>query len=419
MKPSSPLAALTALLLLAATTADARVAVRPRRPPLDTLAAGAMSSFSWDLYAQVNKDEGANLVYSPASIMFAVGMTFGGADGDTASEMSSALHFDSIGGQGDVAAGLGALMSGLNAEGRKKGVELRVVNRIWAAKGFPWSKQFMGVVTKAWGAGIEQADFANAAEQARKTINAWVEKHTNERIKDLLPEGILDGSTVMVLVNAIYFKGQWVHKFDKKDTKPDTFVTASGDKVQAPLMHQTATLLHTAAQGLQIVDLPYKNTTLAMDLIVPDDARGLPAVEKQLTSDNVTTWLSSLSPAEDLDLTMPRFQVTVPLSLAPPLMAMGMKQAFDAGAANFTGMLDAKAKQSHQLYISAVVHKAFVLVDEEGSEAAAATAVVMTDAAARIPPKVRADHPFVWIIRDTKTGAILFVGRVTDPTKQS
>jgi serpin B len=370
-----------------------------------TPAADANNAFAVDLFRQLTPDETSNLVYSPASVDFALAMTYGGARGETATEMANALHY-----QGDPSAGLGALMAQLNGEGRKPGLELRVVNRIWAQKGFPWSKPFLATAEKAWAAGIEQADFVNAAAQAQKTINDWVEKQTHSRIKNLIPDGILDSSTVMVLVNAIYFKGSWLHKFDKRATRDESFTTAAGKKVETPLMHQTATLRYAAAPGLQVVELPYRGSTLAMDVVVPNGAGGLPSVEKQLA--NLPSWLERLQPVDDLELTLPRFEVTVTLALAPALKALGMKQAFIPGTADFTGMVDAKKPLS----ISAVLHKAFVRVDEEGAEAAAATAVLISATDAHIQPKVRADHPFLWLIRDTKSGAILFVGRVTDPT---
>jgi serpin B len=379
---------------------------------LFTLLAAAASAtignnnFAVDLYSQINGDESKNLAFSPASISFALAMTYGGARGQTAAEMQKALHFEA-----DIA-GLGALMAQLNAEGKKPGVQLTVVNRTWAQKGFPWSKSFVEKATKAWAAGVESADFVNQADKVRRTINAWVEKQTRSRIKDLLPDDSVDRSTVMVLVNAIYFKGQWLHKFDKKDTRTESFTTASGQKVQAPLMHQTHRLPYATGPGLQLIELPYKNTTLAMDLVVPDDDAGLPAVEKQLA--HLPEWLAALQPAEDVELTLPRFEVTAPLDLKPPLLALGMSDAFSDGA-DFTGMLS--DPRGHHLFISAVLHKAFVRVDESGSEAAAATAVMMSDDAVHIPPKVRADHPFIWIIRDTSSGAILFVGRVSDPTR--
>jgi serpin B len=405
-------ASLAVSLCAGAGTTNARVAIR-RSPPVDALAVDATSGFTFDLYAQLANDKAnanKNLVFSPLSLELALGMTYNGAIGKTATEMASALHLDQFESQADAARGLRALEATLNsASGKSKDLELRIVDRIWAQKGIAWSKLFLG------SADVEQTSFTKA-EQVRKTINAWVEKQTNARIKDLIPEGVLDSQTVMVLGNAIYFKGQWVHKFDKKETKTDSFTTAAGKKVKAPLMHQQTTLLYTKQKDAQIVELPYKDSTLAMDVIVPTDAKGLADVEKELTSGNVPSWFAQLTPTDDVDLTMPRFQVTLPLSLAEILEKLGMKSAFDAGSADFSGMLDAGEKSGHKPYISAVVHKAFVLVDEEGSEAAAATAVVIREESLRIPPKVRADHPFVWIIRDTKTGAILFIGRVTDPT---
>jgi serpin B len=368
-----------------------------------TPAADSTNGLAVDLYHQVAGDENRNLVFSPVSISFALGMTYAGARGDTAVEMAKALHYS-----GDVAASLGGLMGELNAEGRKPGVTLGVVNRIWAQKGLPWSKSFLQTATRAWASGIEPADFA--AGGVNEKINGWVEKQTHSRIKQLIPDGVLDAGTVMVLVNAIYFKGQWRNKFDKRATRDEPFTTAAGKKVQAPLMHQTATLRHFAAPGLQVVELPYRNTTLAMDLVVPDEAGGLPAVEKQLA--HLPAWLAGLQPDDDVQLTLPRFEVTLPLTLAEPLMALGMKRAFAPETADFSGM----ARIDRPLFISAVLHKAFVRVDEEGSEAAAATAVVMSDAAVHVPPVVRADHPFLWLIRDTRSGAILFIGRVSDPT---
>jgi serpin B len=399
-------------MLLVATAADAKVAAR-RRPPLDELAAEANNLFAIALYAQLASDKAnadQNLVFSPASIELALDLTYAGAKSDTASQMAAALRFDQIGAQRDVAAGFAMLEKELGAQGKKQGVELRIVDRIWAQKGIRWAKQL---------ADVEQADFVHAAEKVQKTINTWVDKQTKGRIKDLIPDGTLQPTTVMVLVNAIYFKGQWAHKFDKKDTQTEPFTTSTGVKVKTPLMHQIASLGYTQIPGAQVVELPYRQSSLAMDLIVPDDVNGFAEVEKEFTAG---TWafLAQLSPTNDVDLTMPRFQVTLPLSLVDSLTNLGMKVPFDPEQADFSGLLDPKEKDEHQLYISAIVHKAFVLVDEEGSEAAAATAVVMDDAGDAVapqPPKVRADHPFVWLIRDTKSGAVLFIGRVTDPTK--
>ncbi len=393
-------------------------AVAYRRPPPPPpkkltpaqLAVLATNAFSADLYRELAARDG-NLVFSPASIEIALGMTIPGAAGDTLSEMSQVMHGTDF----------APLVAAIAGAGKQKGVELRVADRIWADKQFPFLASYLQTTSKTYGAPVETVDFRKKAESIRKTINKWVAGQTKDHIKKLLPEGSLTDLTRMVLVNAIYFKASWQHGFKKADTADGDFTKADGTKTTAKLMTQAKNEFPMAVlpgNGLSIIELPYKGSSLAMDVILPDDAAGLPAVEAQLSQGMLDSWLTSMQPTNDVLLTLPRFTMTMETPVTDALKQLGMVHAFDQDSADFSAMIDAKkATQDQALYISAIFHQAFIAVDEQGSEAAAATGVVMAEpTAVHVQPTFRADHPFVYLIRDTKTGAILFMGRVADPT---
>ena len=377
--------------------------------------------FAFDLYAQLRGAEG-NLFLSPYSISTALTMTYGGARGETADQMAQVLHLPA---SGEAVHGVyGALQKDLNAAGEGPGApgfELVVANRLWGQKGFAFLPDFLALIERNYGAGLEQVDFARETEEARKTINAWVEKQTRDKIKELLKPGVLDAMTRLVLTNAIYFKGKWAEEFDKKATRDEDFFLTPETKVAAPLMHRTADFGYFAGDNLQVLELPYqvargdshgRGDRLSMVVLLPKAKDGLAALETSLSAEKVAEWLGQLHRRE-VRVALPRFKTTAEFSLAEVLAAMGMKDAFDAGKADFSGMTG-----DRDLFISAVVHKAFVDTNEEGTEAAAATAVIAPLAAMpESPPVFRADHPFLFLIRDTKTGAILFLGRILDPTK--
>jgi serpin B len=364
--------------------------------------------FAFDLYAHLLRQEG-NLFLSPYSISTALTMTYAGARGQTADQMAKVLCLPAS--REAVHVAYATLQRDLNAAGAKGAFDLVVANRLWGQKGYEFLSDFLALVEKNYGAGLEQVDFAGATEAARQTINTWVEKQTRDKIKELLKPGILDGrETTLVLTNAIYFKGKWSEEFDKKLTRDEDFFVTPEKKVTAPLMHQTETFGYFDGGEFQALELPYQGDRLAMVVLLPKAKDGLAALEASLSAEKLAEWVGKLHRRE-VQVALPRFKTAAEFSLKDTLVAMGMTDAF--GDADFSGM-DGKK----DLVISAVVHKAFVDVNEEGTEAAAATAVVMGRAAMPEPaPVFRADHPFLFLIRDTKTGAILFLGRILDPTK--
>jgi serpin B len=352
--------------------------------------------FAIDLYQQLAKDAPGNLFFSPFSISDALAMTYGGAATTTAEQMAKALHFG---------AGTHEGFSLLNADLKSgKGYQLSVANRLFAQKGLPLLPAYTKLVATSYGAPVEALDFANAGEPSRKHINDWVETQTQKRIKDLLPPGVINAATRLVLANAIYFKGTWAHAFDKKDTRPMPFHLAGGKSADVPMMTQELVArYHDGASG-QIVELPYAGGALSMVVFVPKADLASTKLDRRLFDGSLNS-----STDQDVRVYLPRFKMTGELRLDDTLKALGMTEAFTPRA-DFSGI-----DGDHDLYISAVVHKAFVEVNEEGTEAAAATGVVMAAASVERVPEVRADHPFVFALRDNRTGSILFLGRVADP----
>lgn len=364
--------------------------------------------FAWDLYGKLREKEG-NLFFSPFSISSALAMTSTGAKGDTQKEMLSTLHLP----EGKAThAGMGSLLTHLSASDLKKnGYEVTTANALWGQKGYPWIKEFLDGTKKDYGAGLSEVDYIAATEEARKTINAWVEKQTRDRIRDLLPAGVLSGNTRLVLTNAIYFKGNWAKQFKPDRTRDQEFTLQNGKKEKVRMMHQTGEFSFFQNEELKVLELPYAGDNLSMVLFLPVKTDGLPELEKQMTSENIDKWVGGLRKVKDLPVAIPKFKMESEFGLNDVLNSLGMKLAFDAQKADFSGMTS-----QPELYISAVVHKAFVEVNEEGTEAAAATGVVMTlRAAPARMPTFTADHPFVFAIRDLKTKTLLFVGRVANP----
>ncbi len=404
------------LVVLASSQAVVGAVEQPTAPPQDAAQAEDVAKvaegcnrFAFDLYARLKGAEG-NLFLSPYSISTALTMTYAGARGRTAEQMAKVLCLPASGEA--VHGAYGALQNDLNAAGAGGAFELVVANRLWGQKGYEFLPDFLKLLEADYGAGIGTLDFAKETEAARQIINAWVEKQTRDKIKELLKPGILGRETTLVLTNAIYFKGKWAEEFDKKATQEEDFFLAPEKKITVPLMHQTADFGYFEGDGLQALELPYRGDRLAMVVLLPKAKDGLAALEASLSADKVAEWVGKLHRRE-VQVALPRFKTTAEFSLKDPLVAMGMADAFDPSKADLSGMNGQK-----DLFISAVIHKAFVDVNEEGTEAAAATAVVIRPKnGGRPPPEFRADHPFLFLIRDTKTGAILFLGRILDPTK--
>ncbi len=377
----------------------------------------SINAFSADIYGQV-KGEPGNLVLSPASIAIALGMTYQGATGTTADEFSSVLHIQDSGldaAQWHAAAGeLGVRWtSSGDAEGRVPPPEIALANRLFGAKGLPFKEDFLSDSLRDYRAPMERLDFS-ATEPARAHINGWVEDRTRDRIKDLLPPGSIQSDTLLVLANAIYFKAQWLDPFNEAATKDAPFFAGGSKEVKVPTMRTVKNFRYTSADDATFVEMPYGGGSYAMMLAVPNERDGLSALESKLSADAFFGWTSKMK-FQRVELAMPKFRVEPPksLELTPTLEALGLKKAFTDGA-EFFGMVDPK---DDLLKITNVFHKGFIEVDETGTEAAAATAVVMGRAGSMPsePVKVDVDRPFLFFIRDTQTGTVLFMGRVVDP----
>jgi serpin B len=364
--------------------------------------------FAVALYGRLRHQNG-NLFFSPESISTALAMAYAGARGSTASEMAKTLHFTLP--PDKLHPAMGALLRDLNAA--HEGYQLSVANALWAQQGYTFLDDFLSLLKTDYGAGLNQVNFKGATEAARLTINQWVEQKTQDKIKDLLQPGALRSDTRLVLTNAIYFKGDWETQFDKAQTKSEDFHLSPAQAATAPLMHREGRFSYFDGGTFQILEIPYKSKELSMIVFLPKDAGGLSALEQSITGSNLQQWLGKLGSVPKVIVTLPKFKMTQQFELGSTLSAMGMPQAF-SGSADFSGMTGHR-----DFAISEVIHKAYVDVNEEGTEAAAATAVTMRALAMRAPegppPVFRADHPFVFMIRDNRSASILFMGRMADP----
>lgn len=377
----------------------------------------ANNRFAFDLYGQLAEKPG-NLFFSPFSGHAALTMTAAGARNETLAEMRKVLHLptDAV---TDV--GYGQLLPRVNGAGvapKKRGYQLRTANAVWAQKGESWRLEFQTRLAGYGTGAFRDADFIAGPEAERKRINDWAEQETNGRIKDLIPERVIDDKTRMVLANAVYFKGLWEAPFDPKQTHPaGVFTLADGTKTAVPLMSREGGFRYYSApeQGggwepeFEVAELPYKGDQVSMVILLPRKPDGLPALMKKVTPDSLNQWLTQANDAKEMPLRMPKFRIeTESMSWKEPLAKLGMPTAFLDGKADFSGMSDKLL-----LHIHAVIHKAFVEVNEEGTEAAAATAVIMAAVSAR--REFVANHPFLFLIRHKPTNAILFVGRFEKP----
>jgi serpin B len=366
------------------------------------------NAFAVALYGHLRGQNG-NLFFSPESISTALAMAYAGARGDTATEMAKTLHFTLP--PERLHPAMGALLTDLNAT--HEGYQLSVANALWAQHGYTFLNDFLSLLKNDYSAGLMQVDFKSSTEAARLTINQWVEQKTADKIKDLLQPGTLRSDTRLVLTIAIYFKGDWETQFDKAQTKDDDFHLSPTQTTKAPLMHRRGSFNYFNGGTFQVLEIPYKSKELSLIIFLPNDRGGLPALEQSLTAANTQQWLRQLAPASKVIVTMPKFKLTQQFELSAVLGAMGMPQAF-APSANFSGMTGQR-----DFAVSAVIHKAYIDVNEEGTEAAAATAVTMRALAMQVPvnPPVifLADHPFVFLIRDNHSDSILFMGRMANP----
>jgi serpin B len=383
-------------------------------------ASDSMRLFGADLYRLLAEQAGqGNVVFSPTSIVTALAMTYAGANGTTAQEMADTLHFSLTGDALHKA--FNSLDSALesrswqqkNPEGKDEGVLVKTANSLWAQQDLSFEQRFLDSLAANYGAGVRLVDYKTAAEDARQAINTWVSKQTNDKIPELIAQGVLDALTRLVLVNAVYLDATWANQFDPDATKDGEFTTLTADKVTASMMSQTETLPYAAGDSWKAVELPYLRDELAMLLIVPDSGK-FAQVESGLATGLIDDVVGRLGSDNQVALTLPKFKFRTQAGLTQALSALGMKAPFDPNTADFSGMTT-----QERLYISDVIHEAYINVDEEGTEAAAATAVIMrlTSAMPTEQVQLNIDRPFLFAIRDRATGAILFLGRVTDPTK--
>jgi len=369
-------------------------------------------AFAFYLYQALREKDG-NLFYSPHSISLALAMTYAGARGETEQQMADTLHFYLS--QDDLHPAFNNLdielgKHGQGAEGKDgEGFRLNIVNAIWGQKDYSFLPAFLDVLAENYGAGLRILDFIKETEKSRGTINDWVSDQTEGRIEDLIPQGAIDELTRLVLTNAIYFNAAWHHPFNEDMTADDLFYLLDGRQVTVPMMKQTESFGYTEGEGYQAVELMYDGGELSMVIFLPE-AGQFQAFEGALQAQQVDTIIGGLQRTR-LILTIPKFEFDSEFSLKDTLAGMGMPVAFTENA-DFSGMTGKR-----DLLISDVVHKAFVAVDEAGTEAAAATAVIVGVTSAPIDPQVEVtiDRPFIFLIRDIDTGAILFVGRVLNP----
>lgn len=364
------------------------------------------NQFALDLFAQLRRQPG-NMFFSPYSISSALAMALAGARGETANQMQDVTYLKLESARLHPA--FYALQSGLISQ--QQGLELHIANRLWGQQGSNFVPEFLRITRDDYGAELGQVDFIGKTEAARQTINAWVQGETRDRIKDLLPQGVLDQDSRLVLTNAIYFNGEWKSKFNPNSTHTAAFHLSANKQIETKFMNHDTHLRYGEAEGLKVLELPYKGDRQSMWVLLPSEIEGLDALEAQLTNDQLTSWLESAQPKQVI-VQLPKFTLSSEFRLADTLKALGMTDAFDPNAADFSGL-----NADERLYVTAVIHKAFVAVNEKGTEAAAATGLALGAASAVAdPPKIfNANHPFLYLIRDNATGSILFLGRLANP----
>jgi serpin B len=403
------IAAAAMVFLLAFLPGTGRAAKSQEKADADQRAAvvGSSNDFAIKMYDEIRSRSG-NLFFSPASIALALAMTYAGAAGQTAGEMRDVLGFTLEDDQ--VHAGFGELLRAIGKS--KKGMTLLIASALWGQKGLVFLKPFLAVTKSRYGGGFKTLDFETKTQKAIKAINAWASGKTKKKIKELVTEADVTGGTRLVLTNAIYFKGAWKEKFDKKDTETEPFHVSADKTVDARMMHlRGETFRYVQGAGVSAIELPYKGEAASMFIFLPDKKDGLGDLEKDLNLATLKGWISKMSSKHMSDVAIPRFTLEDAFELSKTLAAMGMPTAFQ-DAADFSGMTD-----SERLKIAKVIHKSFCDVTEEGTVAAAATAVMMSGTgAAPAATTFIADHPFLFVIRENTTGAFLFVGRLADPS---
>jgi serpin B len=412
---------LTQILLVLILTTPMSAAAFAQEDDASQLVDGN-TAFALDLYSALRQDaNGANLLLSPYSISQALAMTYAGAGGQTATQMAETLGFTLP--QPVLHAVFANLNADLTARGNAEANEeegetaraLRIADALWGEQSYPFNPVYTAQLRRYYGAGLQPTDFANAPEDARGQINDWVADQTEDRIKNIVPEGAITPDTRLVLANAIWFYGGWQETFSPDATEDGEFALDGGATVTVPFMFQRAHLPYARGDGFEVIEFPYAGSSFTFTVILPDEGQ-FAAFEEGLDAETLGTAIDRLA-STDVRVYLPKFEFEFATSLAQTLQAMGMTDAFEPTRADFTGMVEGTPPAP--LFIGNVLHKAFISVDENGTEAAAATVVITAEGAApdeTEPIDVRIDRPFLFAIRDTQTGTLLFMGRVTNPS---
>jgi serpin B len=397
-----------------------QVVVPPSAEPVatgQTAAAASVGSvtdanaFALRLFAATRSMPG-NSMQSAYSVRTALAMTALGGKGATYNEMAVALGLPRA--VAEITPMAQREATELTAA-RSNGAQLLSANNLFAERTYTFRPDFLANSERAFGAKVQNLDFLHAAEAGRVTINKWAADKTTGKITELVPPQGVDALTRLVLTNAVYFKAGWMTAFPPRDTKTEPFFDEASKSAPVPTMHRTGTMRIASAPGMKVLELPYTETNVVMDILLPDDRNGLSKLDSMLTTAALDGWLQKLS-SHQVVLSLPKFDFSWGTDLSAPLKALGMPLAFDRNGADFTGMSDAKGDE--RLYLAKVFHKSFIKLDEQGTEAAAATAAVMGVrgmAAPETPIAFTADHPFAFLIRDYATGRIYFMGRVINP----
>lgn len=363
--------------------------------------------FAWDLYHQVSESED-NILFSPYSLSNALAMTYAGSAGETAEQMAKVLHFHL---SADAVHPAFSQLANLIQVQPAQGYRMQMANRLWGQENYGFLDRFITLTQEYYGAGLQEVDFETQPEETRLMINQWVAEQTQDTIANLIPEGSFDRTTRLVLTNAIYFQGNWLLPFQPENTKPELFTFLSGEELPVPMMHQKNRFWYGELNGVKVLRLFYVDYGVSMLILLPESVEKLPQLEQELNSGTLESLIECADREYMVDLWLPKFKITAEFELKEILSAMGMEMAFSKEEANFSGMNG----NPQDLYLSAVIHKAFIDVNEVGTEAGAGSAVIAGSRSTAPPAIFRADRPFIFLIQDNESDSILFLGRVVNP----
>jgi len=363
--------------------------------------------FALELYQHLSQNQG-NLFFSPYSLSAALAMTYGGAAGQTANQMAEVLNFNLS--ADAIHPAFSQLAKIINVESNP-GYQIQMANRLWGQQEYEFLGSFLDLTQEYYGAALQPVDFENEPEAARQTINQWVSEQTKQTIQNLIPAGILNQWTRLVLTNAIYFQGNWLLPFDAENTQPDLFTLLSGEQITVPIMYQRNRFWYGNYDGVEVLRLFYVDYGVSMLILLPENPQRLARLERELNLEALQPFVDCADREYMVDLWLPKFQMAAEFELKQTLSQMGMEVAFSQENANFSGMNG----NPGELYLSAVVHKAFVDVNEVGTEASAGSAAIAGSRSTAPPASFRADRPFIFLIQDNESDSILFLGRVVNP----